>query len=154
MITQQLMLVCVVSTTSRSSVHRPTKYISRYWGEKDNRKHPPNPHQFWEKLTFWSETGFGPLLGTSRRLAFSECDFEHFLVHRIFTYLGKFNRWPTLDHALTWDSHGQFSFILHQIIRLDEQNTDVRKVRGCFLSTFSPQYLDIFPFIKSPPYLE
>ena len=80
----------------------------------------PTLMNFEKKSTFWSETGFGPLLGTSRRLASSECNFEHFLVYQIFTYLGKFDRWPTLDHALIWDSLGQFSFFLHQKIRLDE----------------------------------
>ena len=33
-----------------------------------------------KKTTFSSETGFGPLLGTSRRLAFSEFDFDNFFV--------------------------------------------------------------------------
>ena len=93
-------------------------YISTLCDENPPWNHPPNPHQFWEKSTFWSETGFGPLLGTSRRLASSECNFEHFLVYQIFTYLGKFDRWPTFDHALIWDSLGQFSFFLHQKIRL------------------------------------
>ena len=33
---------------------------------------------FEKNQLFLSETGFGPLLGASRRLAFSEFDFEHF----------------------------------------------------------------------------
>ena len=94
--------------------------MSTFRDENLTIRHKILDHHFFKKTTFWSETGFGPLLGTSRRLASSECDFEHFSMYHIFTYLGKFDRWPIFDPALILDAHGQFVFLIAQPIRLDE----------------------------------
>ena len=40
----------------------------------------PGNHHFFEKIDFWSETRFGPLLMVFERLVVLEMNFEHFFI--------------------------------------------------------------------------
>ena len=135
--------MCVPAYVEHTCTYNHRIYI-KVLKSKALMEAPPQLSLFWENTTFWSETGFVPLLGTSRRLASSECDFEHFLMYHLFTYLGKFDCWPTFDHSLIWDSLGKFSVFCTKRSALADRTWICKKRGGCFQQSAG------FPAYESP----
>ena len=68
----------------------------------------------WRNTTFWSETGFGPLFGTSRRLAFSELKFEKKFLWKLCMGV------DGVDLLITFFLTVRIWFLIAHSIRLDE----------------------------------